>query len=156
MGLLNLLRKIGDPSGGKWVGSHRHSSWVSVGELNIGTNYVAVSYSKESLMNFANNCTYIIFRSQDMTKLKNFYFGAMIDEDKKAVRVMGFRTENLFDQYLDEKIFTLNDCFDVSFSNLPNLTPHLEEIQLIGNSNGHLESFNSKSWFDELTKLVMK
>jgi hypothetical protein len=153
MGLLNVLRNFADISGGKWLKSHRHSTWIDIGDLYLGSNYVDVSYSKESLLKAGHDGTLVILRSQDFSKLRNFYFGSIINHNTSELRIMRLRTENMMDKFIDEKIFDTKDCFDINFSKLPKLLTHLEEIERSAKLHGYLYDFNGNSWFDELTKL---
>ena len=125
MGLFDGLRSFADISRGKWLSPLRNSTWINVGNLYLGSDYISVSYSKESLIKMGHDGTLIIFKSEDLVKLKKFYFGSIINSNKNQVRVMRIRTENLMDKFVDEKLFKTSECLDINLIKLPNLKPHL-------------------------------
>jgi hypothetical protein len=151
MGLLSMLRGFADISGGKWVELVRHSTWIPIGDLNLGAPYVSVSYSKESALKLGNMGAFCVLKSEDFAKLKVFYFGVSINVEKKVVRVMRLRTENMANKFLDEKIFQAHECINIPFSQNVNLDSHLEQMERYASANGYY-SVNDGSWYDELCR----
>jgi len=146
MGILDALRNFGDRSGGKWIRQYRHSTWIDIGEMKLKKQYPQVSYSKESCLQLGSG-SLCILRSSDFTKLRNFYFAALVNLDGKFIRIMRIREENMHDKFIDENIFIKDECFNVLFSVNPNIEMHAEEIVKIGKQAGVA---SSDSWFFQM------
>jgi hypothetical protein len=144
MGLLDALRGFADKSGGEWIRKHRHSTWVEIGNLALKKSYSQVSYSKESCYQLGNNAAVCILRSADFSKLRNFYFSSLVELDGEFVRIMRIREENMHDKFIDESIFTKEDCFNVPFHINPNFKSVATTIVKLGETAGIA---NSDSWF---------
>lgn len=122
MGLSDALRNFADSSEGNWTKEYRHSTWIQIGDLNLKKQYVNVSYSKESCYQLGNDSAVCIFRSQDFPNLRNFYFPVLVDINDDFVRLMGVREENMKDKFIDEKIYSIEQCINVSFIQNPDLS----------------------------------
>jgi len=144
MGLMDALRGFADKSGGEWVRKDRHSSWVAIGDLTLKKQYLNVSYSKESCFQLGNNAAVCILRSADFSKLRNFYFSALVELDGEFVRIMRIREENMHDKFIDESIFVKEECFNVPLSTNPNLKKIANDIVKLGENAGIADS---ESWF---------
>ena len=144
MGLLDALRGFADKSGGEWIRKDRHSTWIEIGDLSLKKSYPKVSYSKESCYQLGNNAAVCILRSADFAKLRNFYFSSLVELDGQFVRIMRIREENMYDKFIDESIFTKEECFNVPFHTNPNLKNVATAIVKLGETAGIA---NSDSWF---------
>jgi hypothetical protein len=144
MGLFDAIRNFADSSKGEWIKEYRHSSWINIGDLILKKQYLNVSFSKESCYQLGNDSSVCIFRSQDFSKLRNFYLPVLVDMGNDFVRVMGEREENMKDKFIDEKIYSKEQCFNVSFSNNPDLYEISADIINLGEIKGVA---GTESWF---------
>ncbi len=144
MGLFDALRNFADSSGGKWIAEYRHSTWIQIGDLNLKKQYVNISYSKESCYQLGNDSSVCILRSQDFSKLRNFYLPVLVDINEDFVRVMGVREENMKDKFIDEKIYSKEQCFNVSFIQNSGLSEVSADIITLGEKKGVA---GTESWF---------
>ena len=144
MGLMDALRGFAEKSGGKWIQKDRHSSWVEIGEMNLGKPYPKVSFSKESCYQLGNNSSVCILRSADFSKLRNFYFSTFFNLDNNFIRIMRIREENMHDKFIDESIFEKEECFNVPFNKNPNVINFASTIIKLGENAGIADS---DSWF---------
>lgn len=153
MGLMDVLRGFADPTGGKWVENFRESHWIEIGNLNLGKEYVNVSYSEDSCLEFGNDSSVCIFRSRDFSKLKDFYFAVIIKFESRVIRVMNIRTENFYGKYLDEKLINkVSDGIDIEFNKLPQLTKTLlKKISTLSKKNGKVYLYQNDTWYNKIS-----
>src|SRR5258708_10947646 len=145
VGFLDKLRNLADASGGRWIDSLRDSTWCPIGAMFVRKQFVDVSYSKESCLQFGNEGTVCVFRSLDSSKSRIFYLACFLNHDRRELRLFNERTELLSGKYNNETIYSNPDEVpEIPFDRLPDLIKVSADIKQLGKKHGIADS---DSWF---------
>lgn len=154
-----FIRKIADPTGGRWLDGYKNSTWTEIGDLTLNKPYASVFFSEESCMGYSNTGSVSILKTINESTFETTFFAVIFNysddyKNPNTIRIMNIRSVDMIGNYLDEQCvsakYTKFDGINIPFNELPNLSKKtLNKIKRLSKKNGMTYSGQDDKWFNK-------
>ena len=154
-----FIRKVADPTGGRWLDGYKNSTWTEIGELTLNKTYASVFFSEESCMGFSNTGSVSILKTMNESTFETIFFAVIFKysddyNNPNTIRIMNIRSVDMIGNYLDEQFvsakYTKFDGIDIPFNELPNLSKKiLDKIKRLSKKNGMTYVAQDDKWLNK-------